>query len=703
MGAILYEWLGHIGALFSAERDRWPLWAPVCVGFGVGLYFALGAEPWVWTAPALLAVLLVGAWGGRGQVLVWLPLIGLALAALGFCAAQHRAITAAAPVLERPSGRVTVTGWVAEVEPAPDGGARVTLTGVEGVAPTKIRVRFKKSQPPAQVGTRVTLPVVLIPPPGASMPGALDFRLKAWFLGLGAVGTALGPAEIVEDAPDPSGLFWSALRQTVAQRVRAVLPGPEGGEAVAILTGNSSSVPPEILSDFRDSGLAHILVIAGLHMGLASGFVFLVVRGGLALIPRIALAWPIKKWAALAALGVTGFYLLLAGMPLPATRAFVMAALVLAAVMMDRQVQPMRLLAFAALVILLTRPDQLAGPSFQMSFAAVATLIATYEVLGPWLAGMRRSHGGPLAWILHHVGGLALTSFAAGTATTAFGMYHFGRVAVWQVAANLVAVPVTGVMVMPFAVLTLLLMPFGAEALALVPLGWGLSVVTWIGHGVAGWPGSHVAVAVMPPWGLLAISLGGLWLCLWRRRWRLWGLAGLVIGFGSLALARPPDLLVDPHAAAFGVRMADGSLLISKGGRMQRDVWGRRAGPASAERWPKSGRSLDGRLSCDVGGCLYRLGGRVAALVTDEDQLDAACHGADVVIAAVPVRSACRGAVAVIDRFDVWRRGAHAVWLAPGGVRVESAADWSGDRLWSPAPRPRFVRVEEEGGDDQEP
>ena len=175
----------------------------------------------------------------------------------------------------------------------------------------------------------------------------------------------------------------------------------------------------------------------------------------------------------------------------------------------------------------------------------------------------------------------------------------------------------------------------------------------------------------------------------------------MALGLAAMAFDRPPDLLVDGRGYAMAVRNADGTLLISRGGKVLKDTWGRRAGPVSTEWWPKHGRSADGRLSCDDEGCLYRAGSRLVALVKDEDGIDAACSGPDTVVSAVPIRGACRGARTVIDRFDLWRKGAHAVWLTgTDGARVETVAASQGDRPWSFHPKPRKARRSEEKDDD---
>src|SRR6202030_2064401 len=112
------------------------------------------------------------------------------------------------------------------------------------------------------------------------------------------------------------------------RRITAVLPGSTGGVASALITGKRAAITEEVKQSFRDSGLSHLLAIAGLHLGLVGGFVFFAVRGGLALIPYLALRLPIKKIAAAVTLVVLCCYLMLSGAAIPTQRAFVMNGIV---------------------------------------------------------------------------------------------------------------------------------------------------------------------------------------------------------------------------------------------------------------------------------------------------------------------------------------------------------------------------------------
>ncbi len=363
-----------------------------------------------------------------------------------------------------------------------------------------------------------------------------------------------------------------------------------------------------------------------------------------------------------------------------------MVGLVLLAVLLDRRGLGIRTVAWAALVILLVQPESLLGASFQLSFAAVTALVAVYEEISE--ARIRRGPSRPRIVLrpLVYFGGVALSTLIAGSVTAPFAIFHFNRLAVFGLAANLGAVPLTALWIMPWAVLAFLLMPFGLEALALAPMGWGLSAVIAIAETVAAWPGAVSLVPSMPGWALSAVVLGGLWLFLWRRIWRFAGLAPVAAGLASLAFVDPPDILVDERGELLAVRMADGDLAVStlRTARFEREVWLRRDGQETRpEKWPVAGPSADGRLACDRLGCIYRIDGHVVALVRRPGALQEDCRIADIVIAAVPVRRACPSAHLVIDRFDLWRNGAHALRFG-NGVRAESVNGLRGDRPWVP-------------------
>ena len=398
-----------------------------------------------------------------------------------------------------------------------------------------------------------------------------------------------------------------------------------------------------------------------------AGILFFGVRGLLALIPSIVVRYPIKKWAAaVAILGAFG-YAVIAGATIPTQRAFPMIGLVLLAVILDRQGISMRMVAWAAAIILLFEPESLLSASF---FAAVIALIAAYEVFQ-----MRRfrseARTGPLWRAGLYFAGIAMTTIVASAATAPFAIFHFNRVAVFGLVANLIAVPLTALWIMPLAVVAFALMPFGIEGLALALQGWGISAVIWAAETVAGWSGAVVAVPAAPVAVIAAISIGGLWLCLWRGRWRLAGAAPILAGVIGFAAVTPPDILVEGSGKLFAIRTADGNYSLSskRAARFSGEIWLRRVGVVAEDTvlWPRRGVTAVIPLRCDQLGCVYRAKGKTIALVRDPRALADDCRRIDIVVSAVPVRSRCPSAEVVIDRFDLWREGAHAIWLRGDG------------------------------------
>ena len=685
--------LGHwLGIQIAAERERWPLWLPVLMGAGIGLYFSLKSEPPVWIGPAalLLAALASGlAWRSERA---WFPAAGCLAFALGFASAQFQAHDVAAPVLER---RVagTLEGRVFSVDPLPEGSRIVIAPASLGDLaparlPARVRVRLRHGDGGVVPGDWVSLRVSVEPPPAPAMPGAYDFERAAWFLRLGGVGYALSAPEQTAPpagaAPGEFGQALNALRQGLTSRIRAALPNPEGAIASALITGETHAIPPEDAGAFRDAGLAHILVIAGLHMGMVAGICFFALRAIFALIPAIALNYPTKKFAAGLALAMTFGYMLLSGATVSSRRAFAMIALALLAVLVDRFSISARALALAAVAIMLMTPSSAMGPSFQMSFAAVAALVAFYESYRVQLSQWYRESGGMRRLSLYLLG-ISFTTIVTTLATAPFTIYHFNRFPLYSVAANVAAVPITGFWVMPWAILSVLLMPVHLEFLALHPMAWGIDAIWAIARGVTSWPGAVMNLPSMPAWGLGVLGLGGLWLCIWRRRWRYLGFVPVALGLASIWLSRPPDILFADNGKLMAVRATDGNYLpsLAHGDRSAEETWSKRAASHLGPVWPGSGASADGSLNCDAGACVYRARGVMVTLIRDADHFDRAQCSADLVLANVAAWKICPGA-RIIDRVDTYRNGGYAVWLDPGAIRVESVRADQGARLWSP-------------------
>ena len=657
------------------------------MGVGVLTYFALRHEPPLWIGPLIMASGLVMSRRLR------LPGVAVLMVGLGF-ACGSLATWRAAPLLVLPRKATIVSGVVRAVEPQ-ENGRRLTIAAprLEGgpVLPRTLHVRLRATDAsPVATGQSVSVRALMRLPAPPAYPGAWDLQRDDFFSGLGGGGFALGKISPGLDAGDEGVAgWWQSVRDGVAAQALAALPAGEGGIAATLLAGETAAVPADERAAFRDAGLAHLLAIAGLHIGIVMALVFGLTRSVLARVEHAALHWPVRQAAALAALAAGGLYLALTGAHLPILRSFAMACLVTAGLLAGRRALSLQGWALAALALLAVWPNALNGPGFQMSFAAVLALITGYEALRPWLT---RLSGDGRLWhrARHHMAALALTSLLAGAASAPFGAYHFGRVQLYFVLSNLLAVPITAAWVMPLGLLALLLMPLHLAGLALVPMGWGIALLTAIARRVAAWPAASLAVPPPPGWGLALFALGLLWLCLERSRARLGGLALLLAGTLSPMLARPPDLLVSNDARLIAWRRPDGLLVQQSSGNdaFTLDAWRQLWAVSAIRPFPDIGDGGVPGLACSAAGC--RLG--PVLLARDVETASPDCAGVRLVVAAEPARDLCPDA-AVVDRFSVWRDGATAIWLRGGEMRMLSDRAGRGDRPWVPPPPATTARA----------
>ena len=485
--------------------------------------------------------------------------------------------------------------------------------------------------------------------------------------------------------------FVQWLREGIARRVVAVIPGAAGAVSVTLLTGSSMAIPEADHAAFRDSGLAHLLAVAGLHIGIVMGFALAISRFGFTLSERASLFWPTKKLSAICALAIGGAYMVLTGMHVPIIRSFAMACLLTIAILADRRPISVRGLALAATALMVISPQDVPNVSFQMSFSAVLALIAGYEALRPWL---RRLHG--TSWhrrFASHLVALALTSALAGSASAPYGAYHFGHVQVYFVLANMVAVPLTALWVMPAGLIALLLMPLHLEALALVPMGWGAQAVVWVARATSALPDATFSVPHIPAWGLACSPPDLPGSGCGRTRRRLLGVVVMLVGLASPVLDHPPDLLVSDDGRLIAVRTRQGAFLqqTQGGSKFVRDAWAQYWAVGSFQAMPKRRGLADGHPTTGGTGMTPATGAagmtqrsdtlrerrlplrpypdRPGAMLARGVQHPDFCAQVSVTVSAEPARGLCpRPWPQLVDRFTVWRNGSAAIWLEPNGA-----------------------------------
>jgi competence protein ComEC len=682
----------RVGAVFEREMEagRGFLWLPACFGGGIVVYFALPREPSLVAVFLVVLVLFASAAWNRHRVTAFRVLVAVATVATGTFGIKLRTDMVATPMLVRET-TTSVTGWVAEAEASARGGTRLVILvhDIEGLPPAStpatVRVTVRSKAGGIAVGDALTMRARLSPPSGPVLPGGYDFARGAFYEGLGGIGFAYGAAQSADIGDAPLAIRIeepvASLRATIRGRVVEALPGDNGKIAAALIMGDQGGISEPAQEAMRASGLGHVLSISGLHMALVAGSAFWLIRALLALSPSLALRYPIKKWAAAAALAVAAFYLAISGAGVATVRAFIMLAIMLLAILADRRAITLRNVAIAALAILLIEPESLLSASFQMSFAATVALVAGYEAITEHRdrrvsveASGNRVSAKVSAWIV----GLFLTSLIAGFATTPFAVFHFQRLAPLSLLANLAAMPAVGLIVMPMALISVLAMPFGLEALPLSAMSLGLDWMMAVAVAAEAWSSDLGLVRMAPIAALLLFVAGFLWLALWRERWRFAGLLPMIAAVPISLAATPPDVIIDESGEAVAVRAADGRLGVigARGHSFEVENWLRAdADPRKLPLGEQPG------IRCDPHGCTAPLAdGRLVALAQTPAAFADDCATAAVVISryAAPENCAAHGAI-VVDRPALALGGAQSIYLmpgAPGGApefRVETA------------------------------
>lgn len=688
--AMLERWL-------EAERDQLVLWVPVALGGGIAAWFLL-PDATAWQAAILLAlaVALLALAVGRGGRGARVAAVAGGLFALGLALAWLRAERVAAPVLSAPT-IATFTARVERVDPLPARDlvrlrlAPVAVTAVparRGVAqplpvlPPHLRVNVATlDAPPGLVhGVTLSLSARLLPPPPPAVPGAHDYARAAWFDGIGATGRGFAPVTVVAGRNAPQ----AELRQTLSRHIQAQLADDSGaaGIAASLATGDQGALPEADTVAMRRSGLAHLLSVSGLHITAAVGAVMLLVLRLLALSRYMALRWRLPLIAAgagaLAAIGYTW----LTGAEVPTIRSCVAALLVLVALSLGREALTLRLVAAGALIVLLLYPEALVGPSFQLSFAAVAAIVALHEhpAVRGWFGPREQGRGRAM---LRGLGSLLLTGLVVELALMPIALYHFHKAGVYGAVANIVAIPLTTFVTMPCEALALLFDMAGAGR----PFWWltarSLDLLLWIAHLAAATPGAVAPLPAMPGGAYAAMVAGGLWIALWRTRWRRLGAVPLTLG-ALWALATPaPDLLVtgDGRHVAIRTTRGDVALLRDRTGDYNADMLAENGGVEGLPvLWSEQSDARCSRDAClaerTVGGRRWRVLATRSAMLLPTDQLIAACAAADIVVSERSLPRRCAPRWLKLDRTMLTRTGGVAVSFENGSVRsVRQAGD----------------------------
>ncbi|WP_343222205.1 ComEC/Rec2 family competence protein [Novosphingobium profundi] len=693
------------GFLSQSGHDHLP-W--LCVAFGAGIvaWFALPLPAfWIALISLCLAASLAahvlwrrfGVYAYLSQAFFWIPLLLAAGCALIWARSE---LVGTAPI-ERPI-LASLSGRVLSVETQSALGRRrlIVATREPGTG-RAIRIRvnlpdpvgLQDAVPKLAPGMLVRFSARLMPPAPPMLPGGYNFARTAWFSGLAASGTVTGRIDVLDDTRRAGRV--AELRQRISAHVLERVNGPGAGIAAALASGERGAIDARDDQAMRDSGLAHLLAISGLHVSAVIGLLYVLTLRGLALWPALALRVRLPIVAGgCGALGGIG-YTLMTGAQVPTVRSCIAALLVLLALALGRAPLSVRMLTVAAFGVLALWPETITGPSFQMSFAAVLALVALSS--SAWMHRFLASRDeGVILRVLRWLALLMLSGLVIELALMPIALFHFHRAGIYGSLANLVAIPMTTFVIMPGLVFALAADLVGLGAPLWWTVGRAIEIILAIAHWVSARPG---AVTVLPSQGGAVFALfvaGGLWLGLWTGRIRMLGLIPAALGTFSLAQLEPPDLLIAGDGRNVGiVTQVDGepSLALLRPSRSDyvRENFLELAGLRGEAG--DLGEHADARCSLDF--CTFALerDGQTWTILlsrtrdpVSERELAAACDRADIVIADRWLPRSCRPRWLKADRRLLSGTGGLSVYLAAG--RVTSVAQGEGEHGWWRSARP---------------
>jgi competence protein ComEC len=337
--------------------------------------------------------------------------------------------------------------------------------------------------------------------------------------------------------------------------------------------------------------------------------------------------------------------------------------------------------------VLLLWPETLPGASFQMSFAAIVAIVVLHD--HPRIRRLleRRDEAGPVK-LGRFLLGLVLTGLAVEAALIPIALFHFHQAGLYGALANILAIPLTTFVIMPAEALALLFDTVGLGAAFWWVAGQALALLLGLAHRVAEAPGAVALLPAMPRGAFALMVGGGLWLCLWRTRWRVAGLAPFLLG-AAWALATPvPNLLVTGDGQHLAIRAPQGlALLRPRAGDYVRDMLNETSGiapePLDIDSLPTAACSPDLCLA-DIAadGRSFRILATRSTRFVPVDQLARACAEADIAVSDRRLPRTCNPRWLKADRTFLARTGGLSLTLGPG-PRVQTVAEQQGRHPWA--------------------
>lgn len=657
--------------------------AIIAFAVGITVYFSWSTEPNPLIALGFMLAILVVIWRFPTDISGML-VTGVVILADFTWSSIHTRLVSPSPVnMEQ---RLEITGWVSAI----DRGGSMRRLQIDVVSsdplprtglPARVRIRVGRNFPNFDIGDGIIVDTVIRPMPGPAIPNGYDPGRRAFFDGLSGTGFAISDGRRTDATlsfRQRAAARLETVRRNISVRVLAAAPDNTGGLQAALLTGIRDHIPEAQTDSLRASGLAHILAISGLHMGMVAFGVYVVAAITLAAVERLSRARDVRKIAAVIGIFAATVYLGLSGASVATQRAYIMVCIAFLAVLLDRRVISLRSVAVAALLTLIIRPEALLSVGFQMSFAAVAAMVVIFRA---WQDRWPRQKAqGFRDRVRAFYGSLFGTSLVAGFATGVFALLHFGRLANYGLIANMAAMTVFPA-VMALGTISLVLMPFGLEVLPLQLMGWLIEFMLRVADWVSGLPGAVATVKASQPWVIGLYGLGFAIVCLSKRWAFIAGATAMTAATMFWTLSPLYELRITDEGRVSLIANNQAVTTSLRADRYGRDQFSRASGTPAIE-WSNY---RDDYAKCDALACRFTHDQVIVSVIEEPSEVPQACLDSDIVVLASrnsgPVaRRACQAIL--LDRRALMQSGGYHIQTRAPLKIVPIISDRRGRRLW---------------------
>lgn len=552
---------------YQYEAESLVIWYAVCYALGAAFYFGLPYELPTWVVIVYLEAILLLLYLYRRQDGKFKILSYLAVFTLGLCIAKANALYQKNKLEQEIPETMYLAGYVESIDINYAGRMRITLTDTNNYDKDlkgKFRITTGQKNPWLKPGICVETVAQFPQELSANPLRKYDFKRTDFYNEINASGYAISGFYEKDCEKKPSAFHQKIekIRARIASTIETYTAPQEASVIKALAIGNSRAIDKDQRAEYQTAGLAHILAISGMHMGMLALLTFLFIR--LLLLPFGTGCFHRRKPAAIISIILATGYFLISGQSISCIRAFIMIMCVLFAVLINRHPVSLRLWALAVLIVVSIMPEAVVSVGFLMSFAAVLGIVAFYEKnaerLQKWYAA-RNLAGKIGAYLI----GIIITDLIASLMTMPYSLYYFHQISVYTTLGNLLAGPIVAFWVMPSLLLFLICSVFGYGIVWLKILDAGVGVINSIASWVSSLAGakSGEGIAMLPDFGIILITFGLLWLCIWQERWRYSGIILIILGLLSVFTVPNADFVFDKDGTTFACRTDDGKLSLT--------------------------------------------------------------------------------------------------------------------------------------------